>query len=71
MKVALAQINTVVGDMAGNAKLIMRCIGEAKAAGATLLLTPEMSLCGYPAEDLVLRQDFCRECEEGVDRLAM
>jgi NAD+ synthetase len=70
VKIALAQINPVVGDMAGNAGLIRRCMEEAKAAGATLLLTPEMSLCGYPAEDLVLRKDFCLECEEGVNRLA-
>ena len=70
MKIAIAQINTTVGDMAGNAGLIRRCIGEAKAAGASLLLTPEMSICGYPAEDLVLRRDFCEMCEQTVNRLA-
>ena len=70
MKIALAQINTTVGDMAGNAALIKRCMAEAKAAGAGLLLTPEMSICGYPAEDLVLREDFCRICEQTVQQLA-
>jgi NAD+ synthase (glutamine-hydrolysing) len=70
MKIALAQINPTVGDMAGNAELIGRCIEEAKAAGASLLITPEMSICGYPAEDLVLREDFCKVCEDAVNRLA-
>ena len=70
MKIALAQINPTVGDMAGNTELIRRCIDEAKAAGAGLLLTPEMSICGYPAEDLVLREDFCKVCEEAVNQLA-
>ncbi|MGA7179296.1 MAG: NAD+ synthase [Thiobacillaceae bacterium] len=70
MKIALAQINPTVGDMAGNAELIRRCIDEAKAAGAGLLLTPEMSICGYPAEDLVLREDFCKVCEGEVNQLA-
>ena len=70
MKIALAQVNTVVGDMAGNAALIRRCMAEARAAGASLMLTPEMSICGYPAEDLVLREDFCRICEQTVQQLA-
>jgi NAD+ synthase (glutamine-hydrolysing) len=70
VKVAIAQINTSVGDMAGNAALILRCMEQASAAGASLLLTPEMSISGYPAEDLVLREDFCAACERTVNELA-
>ena len=57
MKLALAQLNLTVGDLEGNAAKILAAAGEAKAAGASLLLTPEMSICGYAPEDLVLRED--------------
>ena len=58
MKIALAQINCTVGDLAGNAARIRAAAIRAKAAGATLLLTPELALSGYPPEDLLLRDDF-------------
>ncbi len=70
MKLAIAQLNLVVGDIAGNADRLLDAAREAHAAGAALLLTPEMSICGYPAEDLVLRQDFCAACAAALHRIA-
>jgi NAD+ synthase (glutamine-hydrolysing) len=71
MKLAVAQLNLIVGDIAGNAARLLAAANEAHAAGAELLLTPEMSICGYPAEDLVLRQDFTAACQAAVDQLAV
>jgi NAD+ synthase (glutamine-hydrolysing) len=70
MRLAVAQINLTVGDIAGNANKLLDAAREAHAAGAALLLTPEMSLCGYPAEDLVLRRDFTSACDAALNRLA-
>lgn len=70
MILALAQINLTVGDLKGNAEKIAASAREAKAGGASLLLTPEMSICGYAPEDLVLREDFCAACESAVQELA-
>ena len=70
MKLGIAQFNLTVGDIAGNAAKLLAAAKEAHAAGADLLLTPEMSICGYPAEDLVLRRDFTAACEAAVQRLA-
>ena len=62
VKVALAQINVTVGDIQGNAAKIIESARTAFAAGAKLLLTPELSLCGYPPEDLLLRPAFMAAC---------
>lgn len=70
MHIALAQFNAVVGDLAGNATRIADYAAQARAAGASLLLTPELSLCGYPPEDLVLRPGFALACEQELQRLA-
>ncbi len=69
MKIALAQINPVVGDLAGNAELILAAVREAQAAGADLLLTPELALSGYPPEDLLLRPAFLEECRRQIGAL--
>jgi NAD+ synthetase len=61
MKIALAQFNPIVGDLEGNAERIAALALEARAAGADLLLLPELALCGYPPEDLALREDFYAE----------
>ncbi len=61
MKIAIAQINATVGDLDGNAARILDLANQAAAAGATLMLTPELALCGYPPEDLALRADFYSE----------
>ena len=70
LKIALAQINCTVGDLAGNAARILRAAQDAHAAGADLLLTPELALCGYPPEDLLLRPDFYRACNRELAELA-
>ncbi len=58
VKVALAQINATVGDLAGNAQKIVVAARQAHAQGARVVLTPELVLCGYPPEDLLLRPAF-------------
>ena len=70
MKIAVAQINTTVGDFEGNAAKIRSAVDKARAAGARLVVTPEMSLSGYPAEDLWLRDDFCDACVAELMKLA-
>ncbi len=70
MKLAIAQINCTVGDLAGNAEKILVCAAQAKQQGAQLLLTPELSLCGYPPEDLLLRDGFYRACAQALHDLA-
>jgi NAD+ synthetase len=70
MKIAIAQINCTVGDLAGNAAKIADYAQRAKEQGADLLLTPELSLCGYPPEDLLLRDGFYRACDEALHALA-
>ena len=58
MKIALAQINTTVGDFDGNQALILEAYGKAVAQGAELVLSPELAICGYPPRDLVHRSQF-------------
>jgi len=70
VKVALAQINVTVGDLAGNAKKMADAARQAYALGARLVLTPELGLCGYPPEDLLLRPAFMRACEQTLLDLA-
>ena len=68
--VALAQINCTVGDLAGNAAKILDAAGKARIQGANVLITPELSLCGYPPEDLLLRESFFSAARERLDTLA-
>ncbi|MCK2097228.1 NAD+ synthase [Thauera aromatica] len=68
--IAVAQLNLTVGDLAGNADRIIAAIAEARAAGADIVLTPELALSGYPPEDLLLRPDFYRACAREVQRIA-
>jgi NAD+ synthase (glutamine-hydrolysing) len=70
MKIALAQLNLIVGDLSGNAKKILDAATSAAAANADLLVTPELSICGYPPEDLLLRPAFVNDCEAAVTALA-
>ncbi len=70
VKVALAQINAVVGDLAGNARLIVEAARRAHAGGARLMLAPELALTGYPPEDLLLRPAFMTACEATLASLA-
>ena len=70
MKIAIAQINCTVGDLAGNVARIVEFANRARAQSADLLVTPELALCGYPPEDLLLRDDFYRNCDTALQRLA-
>ncbi|MDR2852689.1 MAG: NAD+ synthase [Burkholderiaceae bacterium] len=70
LKLAIAQSNFVVGDLAGNAQKIIDAARRAHAQGARLLLTPELSICGYPAEDLFLRPAFIAACNDAVNSVA-
>jgi len=70
MRIAAAQFDPTVGDVVGNLERIERAVQDAKAAGATALLTPEMSLLGYPPRDLVLRQGVAEACERAAAELA-
>ncbi|MBN1320941.1 MAG: NAD+ synthase [Thermoleophilia bacterium] len=64
MRVALAQINLTVGDLQGNAELIISRAREAAAAGAGVVAFPELAICGYPPEDLLLKEHFVHRCRE-------
>ena len=70
VKIAIAQINCTVGDLAGNAAKILEYCERARSAGAALVLTPELALCGYPPEDLLLRDGFYRDCKAALEGLA-
>jgi NAD+ synthase (glutamine-hydrolysing) len=70
VRLALAQINPVVGDLDGNRELIVGRLDEAKANSADLVVFPELAVTGYPPEDLLLRPGFIRAAEESVERIA-
>ena len=70
MKLAIAQINCLLGDLTGNAAKILQFAEQAKRQGAQLLLTPELGLCGYPPEDLLLRDGFYHACALALQDLA-
>jgi NAD+ synthetase len=70
LRVAVAQFNAHVGDLAGNAARILEFAARARDAGADVLLTPELALSGYPPEDLLMRPDFYRACAAQLDALA-
>lgn len=70
MKVALAQINPTVGDIAGNAGLIRRDIERAAKAGAGLVVFPELAIIGYPPKDLLLKPAVIEQCGQAVEELA-
>ena len=69
-KICLAQLNFVVGDLAGNVRRIVAAAHEAHAQGAQLLVTPELALCGYAAEDLFLRPAFLDACDDALKAIA-
>ena len=70
MKIALGQINPTIGDFNGNAAKIVDFSRRAQAAGAGLILFPELSVCGYPPRDLVERASFVAHNREAVERIA-
>ena len=70
LNICIAQLNYCVGDMAGNAQKIINAARTAYQDGARLVLTPEMAICGYAAEDLFLRPSFIQACDDAVNRVA-
>ncbi|MGA0100970.1 MAG: nitrilase-related carbon-nitrogen hydrolase, partial [Burkholderiaceae bacterium] len=69
LQIAIAQINASVGDLAANAQKIHQAAAKAAEKGADVLLTPELSLVGYPPEDLLLRSSFLRRSQQVLDAL--
>src|SRR5213592_4079870 len=70
MRLALAQINPVVGDLDGNREVILDRLTEARSNSADLVVFPELSVTGYPPEDLLLRPGFVRAAEQSVELIA-
>ena len=70
LKIALAQLNPIVGDVAGNLALLRRARADAARSGADIVLCSELVLSGYPPEDLVLKPAFQQACKQAVEDLA-
>ena len=70
LKIALAQMNPVLGDLAGNAAKLEAARAEAAAKGADIVVFPELFICGYPPEDLVRKPAFAAACRAAVEALA-
>jgi len=70
MKIAIAQLNPTIGDLTHNAEQILAAVKHAAAGGARLVLTPELSLCGYPPRDLLLRPGFIAAMRQQLECLA-
>src|SRR5919202_1787930 len=70
MRLALAQMNSVVGDLDGNRERILGRLGEARRHGADVVLFPELIVTGYPPEDLLLRPGFVRAAERSLQEIA-
>ena len=70
LRLALAQLNPVVGDIDGNSEMIEAAISDAREAGAQLVLFPELALCGYPPEDLLLKEHFVDSCQSALAEIA-
>jgi NAD+ synthase (glutamine-hydrolysing) len=70
VRIALAQINTTVGDLDGNREKILHGLDDARSAGADLVLFPELAVTGYPPEDLLLRPGFVRAAAESLRNVA-
>ena len=69
LKIALAQLNPIVGDLSGNAELLKQARAEAAASGADIVVASELFLTGYPPEDLVLKRSFLERVRQMVDDL--
>lgn len=70
LRVATCQINTVMGDIDGNVERIIAMLAEAEDAGADVAVFPELAVCSYPPEDLVLKPAFVEDCREAMERIA-
>jgi len=70
MRIGLGQFNAVVGDLAGNAEKIRNIYAQAFKSGVDLLTFPELAVCGYPPEDLLLKKHFIEDTRAAVEKLA-
>ncbi|MCD6726266.1 MAG: NAD+ synthase [Solirubrobacteraceae bacterium] len=70
MRIALAQINPIVGDLVGNERLVRERLAQARDAGAQLALFPELAITGYPPEDLLLKEHVLADARAAIERLA-
>ncbi|HEY41199.1 MAG TPA: NAD+ synthase [Dehalococcoidia bacterium] len=70
LRVGMAQINTTVGDFAGNTKKILTAVEEARALNTDVVAFPELAICGYPPEDLLLKPQFIRENLRALEKVA-
>jgi NAD+ synthase (glutamine-hydrolysing) len=70
MKIAIAQINPIIGDLSGNARKILEMSQQASSENVRLLLTPELSICGYPPRDLLLNPSFVESIDKTLQKLA-
>ena len=70
MRIALAQLDVVVGDLDGNVEAIVAAVREAEGSGADLVVLPELAVTGYPPEDLLLRPGFVKAAREAVEEVA-
>ncbi len=70
LRLALAQVNARVGDLEGNAAKVVDYLERARAAGAELVLFPELVVTGYPPEDLLLKEHFLRDARAALDEVA-
>ncbi len=70
LRVATCQINTIVGDIAGNVARVIDELEELEDQGVDVAVFPELTVCGYPPEDLVLKPGFVEDCMEAAQRIA-
>jgi predicted amidohydrolase len=70
MKFAIAQLNPIIGDLTHNAQQVLEAAYQADQAGATMMITTELVLCGYPPRDLLLRPGFIKAMERQLEQLA-
>jgi len=70
IRIALAQVNPTVGDLPGNIKKAKSAILSAMRSGAEIVAFPELMICGYPPEDLLLKESFLSDCENSLRELA-
>ncbi|WP_320671605.1 NAD+ synthase [Patulibacter defluvii] len=70
MRIALAQLDLVVGDLSGNARASIDAIGRAREAGAAIAVLPELTITGYPPEDLLFKQHFLDDARAALDEVA-
>ena len=66
MRLGLAQLNTIVGDLSGNRHKIVETYKKLVAEGAELVLFPELIVCGYPPRDLLFRKNFANDVQESL-----